>query len=213
VLRALHPIIPFITEEIWQELPASARSAAISASTSSKALILECTYPSAEDYAGDEAAAAEIEWFKNALSGIRRIRSEMNISPAKIIPLLLADGDANDRSRIAKFAAQISFLARVEAPQWIDSGADEPAAAAAVVGALRVMIPLAGLIDLGAEKARLTKEITRIETEIKKCEGKLNNANFVANAPTEVVQQERQRITDWTQQISTLREQAQKLVS
>jgi valyl-tRNA synthetase len=81
------------------------------------------------------------------------------------------------------------------------------------VGALRVMIPLAGLIDLGAEKARLTKEITRIETEIKKCEGKLNNANFVANAPTEVVQQERQRITDWTQQISALREQAQKLVS
>jgi valyl-tRNA synthetase len=213
VLRALHPIIPFITEKIWQELPASARSAAISASTSSKALILECTYPRAEDYAGDEAAAAEIEWFKNALSGIRRIRSEMNISPAKIIPLLLADGDANDRSRIAKFAAQISFLARVEAPQWIDSGADEPAAAAAVVGALRVMIPLAGLIDLGAEKARLTKEITRIETEIKKCEGKLNNANFVANAPTEVVQQERQRITDWTQQISALREQAQKLVS
>ena len=74
-----------------------------------------------------------------------------------------------------------------------------------------MLIPLAGLIDLGAEKTRLTKEITRIESEIKKCEGKLDNANFVANAPAEVVQQERQRITDWTQQISALREQAQKL--
>ena len=211
VLRALHPVIPFITEEIWQELPATAKRAAASASESSKALILECSYPRADDYVGDDAATAEVEWFKNVLSGIRRIRSEMNISPAKIIPLLLADGDASDRSRIAKFAAQISFLARVEAPQWIDSGADEPAAAAAVVGTLRVMIPLAGLIDLGAEKTRMAKEISRIETEIKKCEGKLNNANFVANAPAEVVQQERQRITDWTQQIDALREQAQKL--
>jgi len=211
VLRALHPIIPFITEEIWQELPSTAKSAAASASESSKPLILECAYPRADDYVGDDAATAEVEWFKNVLSGIRRIRSEMNISPAKIIPLLLAGGDANDRARIAKFAAQISFLARVEAPQWIDSGADEPAAAAAVVGTLRVMIPLAGLIDLGAEKARMAKEISRIETEIKKCEGKLSNANFVANAPAEVVQQERQRITDWTQQISALREQAQKL--
>jgi valyl-tRNA synthetase len=211
VLRALHPVIPFITEEIWQELPATAKRAAASASESSKALILECSYPRADDYVGDDAATAEVEWFKNVLSGIRRIRSEMNISPAKIIPLLLAGGDANDRARIAKFAAQISFLARVEAPQWIDSGADEPAAAAAVVGTLRVMIPLAGLIDLGAEKARMAKEITRIETEIKKCEGKLSNTNFVANAPAEVVQQERQRITDWTQQISALRDQAQKL--
>ena len=211
ILRALHPIIPFITEEIWQELPASAKSAPASATDASEQLILVCAYPRADDYIDDEAATAEIEWFKNVLSGIRRIRSEMNISPAKIIPLLLADGDASDRSRITKFAAQISFLARVEKPQWIDSGADEPAAAAAVIGALRVMIPLAGLIDLGAEKARLAKEITRIETEIKKCEGKLSNANFVANAPAEVVTQERQRITDWTQQINALREQAQKL--
>ena len=211
VLRALHPIIPFITEEIWQELPATAKSAGASTAAASSALILECAYPRADDYAGDDAAAAEVEWFKNVLGGVRRIRSEMNISPAKIIPLLLADGDASDRSRIAKFAAQIGFLARVEAPQWIDSGAAEPAAAAAVVSALRVMIPLAGLIDLDAEKSRLTKEITRIETEIKKCEGKLGNANFVANAPAEVVQQERQRIADWTQQIVALREQAQKL--
>ncbi len=211
VLRALHPIIPFITEEIWQELPAAARSATASTSASPNALILECSYPRAADYAGDEAASAEIEWFKNVLSGIRRIRSEMNISPAKTIPLLLADGDAGDRARMAKFAAQVRFLARVEPPQWIDPGTDEPAAAAAVVGALRVLIPLAGLIDLGAEKARLTKEISRIETEIKKCEGKLNNANFVANAPADVVQQERQRITDWTQQIGALREQALKL--
>jgi valyl-tRNA synthetase len=203
VLRALHPIVPFITEEIWQSV---APKLGIQADG-----ILQRAWPKASDIPADEAATAEIEWFKNVLSGIRRIRAEMNIAPGKTIPLLLADGDASDRARAAKFAAQISFLARVEAPQWITSGADEPAAAAAVVGSLRVLIPLAGLIDLGAEKARLSKEIGKIESEIKKCENKLGNANFVANAPAEVVTQERQRIADWSTQLTALREQLQKL--
>jgi len=203
VLRALHPIIPFITEEIWQSV---APKLALTENS-----VMKRPWPHADEIVADDAATGEIEWFKNVLSGIRRIRSEMNISPAKVIPLLLADGDAGDRARVAKFAAQIAFLARTEAPQWIESGADEPAAAAAVVGTLRVMIPLAGLIDLGAEKARLAKEISRIEVEIKKCEGKLGNANFVANAPAEVVIQERQRITDWNTTLTALREQAAKL--
>ncbi len=203
VLRALHPIIPFITEEIWQSVAPKLGL--------SEGSLMQRPWPRADEIVADDAATAEIEWFKNVLSGIRRIRSEMNISPAKVIPLLFADGDAGDRARVAKFAVQIAFLARTEAPQWIESGADEPAAAAAVVGTLRVMIPLAGLIDLGAEKTRLAKEISRIEVEIKKCEGKLGNANFVANAPAEVVIQERQRIADWNTTLTALREQAAKL--
>ncbi|WP_199096777.1 valine--tRNA ligase [Dyella sp. ASV21] len=203
VLRALHPIVPFISEEIWQAVAPKLRIDAT--------YLLERPWPNAGEIVADDAANAEIEWFKAVLSGIRRIRAEMNIAPGKVIPLLLADGDATDRARAAKFAAQISFLARVDAPQWIEAGADEPAAAAAVVGSLRVLIPLAGLIDLGAEKTRLAKEIARIEGEIKKCEGKLGNANFVANAPVEVVAQERQRITDWGVQLNALREQSQKL--
>ncbi|MES2312935.1 MAG: valine--tRNA ligase [Pseudomonadota bacterium] len=203
VLRALHPVIPFITEEIWQSVAPKLDL--------TEGSLMQRPWPRAEEIVADDAATAEIEWFKNVLSGIRKIRSEMNISPAKTIPLLLADGDAGDRARVAKFAAQIAFLARTDSPQWIEAGADEPAAAAAVVGTLRVMIPLAGLIDLGAEKTRLAKEITRIEVEIKKCEGKLGNANFVANAPAEVVVQERQRITDWNTTLTALREQAQKL--
>ncbi|WP_430388057.1 valine--tRNA ligase [Dyella sp. 20L07] len=203
VLRALHPIVPFISEEIWQSVAPKL--------SLTEGGLMQRPWPRADEITADEAATAEIEWFKNVLSGIRRIRAEMNIAPGKTIPLLLADGDATDRARTAKFAAQISFLARVDAPQWIETGADEPAAAAAVVGSMRVLIPLAGLIDLGAEKARLGKEIARIETEIKKCEGKLGNANFVANAPAEVVTQERQRIADWGVQLNALREQAQKL--
>jgi valyl-tRNA synthetase len=203
ILRALHPIVPFITEEVWQNVAPRLKL--------SENGLMQRPWPRAEDILSDDAATAEIEWFKNVLSGIRRIRAEMNIAPGKTIPLLLADGDASDRARAAKFAAQISFLARVDAPQWIEAGADEPAAAAAVVGSLRVMIPLAGLIDLSAEKTRLAKEIARIEGEIKKCEGKLGNANFVANAPAAVVEQERQRIADWSVQVGALREQMQKL--
>ncbi|GAB2557395.1 valine--tRNA ligase [Rhodanobacter koreensis] len=203
VLRALHPIIPFITEEIWQGVAPKLKLTDNS--------LMQRPWPRADEIAADDDATAEIEWFKNVLSGIRKIRSEMNISPGKAIPLLLADGDAGDRARVAKFAAQIAFLARTEAPQWIERGADEPAAAAAVVGTLRVLIPLAGLIDLGAEKTRLAKEISRIEVEIRKCEGKLGNANFVANAPADVVAQERQRIADWNTTLTALREQAQKL--
>ncbi len=203
VLRALHPIIPFITEEIWGSVGPK-----LGLTESS---LIQRPWPRADEMVADDAATAEIEWFKSVLSGVRRIRSEMNIPPGRTIPLLFADGDATDHARVAKFAAQLSFLARTEAPQWIEAGADEPAAAAAVVGSLRVLIPLAGLIDVAAEKARLAKEMSRIEIEIRKCEGKLGNANFVANAPAEVVAQERQRITDWNTTLAALREQANKL--
>jgi len=202
-LRALHPIVPFITEEIWQSVAPQLGLTGAS--------VLERPYPRAGEFAVDAAARAEIEWFKAVLTGVRRIRSEMNIAPGKTIPLLLADGDAEDRRRADKFAAQIEFLARCDAPRWLQSGETEPAAAAAVVGNLRVLIPLAGLIDLDTERARLKKEITRIEGEIKKCQGKLGNANFVDHAPAAVVEQERARLADWNTQASALREQASRL--
>ncbi|KAF1005296.1 MAG: Valine--tRNA ligase [Luteibacter sp.] len=201
LLRALHPMIPFVTEEIWQNVRPVL---GIEGET-----IMLRPYPEADDVVADAAATAEIEWVKDVLTGVRRIRAEMNIAPGKVIPLLFADGDAADRARTAKFAAQIAFLGRVESPVWVEG--EEPAAAVAVVGGMRALIPLEGLIDVGAEKTRLAKEIARVEGEIKKCEGKLGNANFVANAPAEVVEQERQRITDWTRQVDALKEQARKL--
>ena len=202
-LRALHPVVPFITEEIWQAVAPQLGLGAAS--------ILDRPYPRADEFPVDASASTEIEWFKAVLTGVRKIRSEMNIAPGKTIPLLLADGDAEDRRRAEKFSAQIEFLARCEAPRLLAANEAEPAAAAAVIGNLRVLIPLAGLIDLDAERARLTKEIARIQGEIKKCEGKLGNANFVDHAPTAVVEQERTRLSDWNAQIDVLRGQAEKL--
>jgi valyl-tRNA synthetase len=202
-LRALHPLIPFITEEIHQSV---APQLGLTESS-----ILDRPYPRADEFALDANASAEIEWFKQVLSGVRKIRSEMNIPPGKTIPLLFADGDAEDRRRADKFAAQIAFLARCETPRWLAAGDAEPTAAAAVVGALRVLIPMAGLIDLDAERARLAKEISRIGIEIRKCEGKLGNANFVDHAPAAVVEQERNRLADWNTQLNALREQSSRL--
>src|SRR5690606_1643048 len=206
ILRALHPLIPFVTEEIWHEV---APRLGVGADT-----ILQRPYPRAADFAAATTpggAIADIEWLQSVLTGIRRIRSEMNIAPGKAIPLLYANGSDDDRARVAKFDAQIAFLARVESQRWLDSGETEPPSAAAIVGELRVLIPLAGLIDLGAEKQRLAREATRIETEIAKCNAKLGNANFVANAPAAVVEQEKQRLADFGATLEGLREQARRL--
>jgi len=205
VLRLLHPIIPFITEEIWQQL--APRLGVTGATIATQSL------PQAVDFPRDAAAVADIEWLKAVLTGVRKIRGEMNIPPGKLLPLIFSDGGASDRERYTRFAAAIAFIARVDsaAMRWLGPDEVAPASASAVVGELKLLIPLLGLIDVDAEQKRLAKEIVRLEGEIKKCEGKLGNANFVANAPAAVVEQEKQRIADFTTTITGLREQAKKL--
>ena len=205
ILRALHPITPFITEEIWQSV---APKLGITADS-----VAARPYPLAAEFAGatDTHAVGDIEWLKAVLGEIRRIRSEMNIAPGKQIPLLFAKGTAADRTRVERFAEQIAFLARTESQAWLDAGQQEPASASAIVGELRVLIPLAGLIDIEAEKARLNREIKRIEGEIAKCNGKLGNATFVANAPAAVVEQERGRLAEFSTTLSGLNEQLGRL--
>jgi valyl-tRNA synthetase len=204
VLRALHPLIPFVTEEIWQHVAPKLGIAA-------GQFLATQHYPQAADIAVDPTAAAEVQWLKDVLMGVRRIRGEMNIAPSKAIPMLFAGGEGDDARRVAKFSAQIAFLARAEGPRFLAAGEAEPAAAAAIVGSLRVLIPLAGLIDLDAEKKRLDREIARVEGEIKKCQSKLASETFVANAPAAVVEQERARLADWTVQLDGLRSQRAKL--
>ncbi|WP_092406194.1 valine--tRNA ligase [Dokdonella immobilis] len=205
ILRALHPITPFITEEIWHNV---APRLGISGDS-----VAQRPYPRSVEFTPgvDARAVADIEWLKSVLGEVRRIRSEMNIAPGKQIPLLFARGSAGDRPRIERFAGQIAFLARTESQRWLADGEQEPASASAIVGELRVLIPLAGLIDLDAEKARLGKEIKRVEGEIVKCNGKLGNATFVANAPAAVVEQERQRLADFTTTLNGLLEQLGRL--
>jgi len=203
LLRALHPIIPFVTEEIWHEVAPKLGLSGDSISTQS--------YPHAADYPVDTAAESETEWLKAVVSQLRRIRSEMNIPPSKSIPLLFAAGNASDRDRATKFANSIAFLSRTESQRWLAAGEAEPASAAAIVGEMKLLIPLAGLIDLDAEKARLAKEIRRLEGEIEKSNKKL--ANFGPNTPATVVDQEKQRVVERNTELSGLREQEQRLAA
>ena len=202
LLRLLHPLIPFVTEEIWQAVAPRLGIAGHSISLQA--------YPENVEPTADELAAeADVEWLKLVVSQLRRIRSELNLAPARTVALHLQGGDAADRARIARFDAAIRFLARIDALAWIEG--DAGACATGVVGDLRLLVPLEGLVDLGAERTRLDKELRRIETEVGKCQAKLASETFVANAPPAVVEQERKRLADWSTQYAALAAQRDRL--
>ena len=205
LLRLLHPLTPFVTEELWQQV---APRLGIEARTISLQ-----PYPVAEDFAGRDYAQAEtdVEWLKNMVSALRRVRSELGVSPSRQIRLLLQGGDADDRTLCDRYASQLSFLLKLETIEWLQPGDRAPASAPAIVGELKLLVPLQGLVDLDAERTRLDKEIKRVEIEIGKCNGKLASDTFVQNAPPAVVEQERKRLADWNTQLAGMREQRAKL--
>ncbi|WP_313220676.1 valine--tRNA ligase [Pseudoxanthomonas mexicana] len=203
LLRLLHPLTPFVTEELWQQV---APKLGIDGGTVSLR-----PYPVASDFAGQDYAQADadVEWLKTMVSALRRVRSELNVSPAKTIRLLLQDGNDHDRACVARFASSLSFLLKLDDIAWMEAGADAPASAAAVVGELKLLVPLEGLVDLDAERARLDKEIARVSGEKDKSEAKL--AKFTDKVPPAVVEQERQRLADWSSQLAALHAQRAKL--
>ncbi|GAB2625634.1 valine--tRNA ligase [Novilysobacter erysipheiresistens] len=205
LLSLLHPLVPFVTEELWQQV---APRLGIDGTT-----IMLQPYPRAADFAVDGYAGAEadVEWLKSMVSALRRVRSELNVAPSKHVTLLLAGGIASDRERGTRFDSSLRFLTRLERIEFIDDAANAPAAATAVVGELKLLVPLEGLVDLGAERIRLDKEIKRVEVEIAKCNGKLASDTFVNNAPPAVVEQERKRLVDWNLQREALAMQRTKL--
>jgi len=186
VLRLLHPLIPFITEEIWQSVAPCLGIAGGSVSTQ--------PWPTAAALPQDAGAVADIEWLKAVVSAVRRVRGENNLSPAAAIALLFDAGTPEDFARMAAFADALKSLVRASD---VRASGDAPApafSAPVAIGTLAISIPLEGLVDMQQELARLDKEIKRLGGEVDKARGKLANASFVANAPAEVVAQENERI-------------------
>lgn len=202
LLRLLHPLIPFVTEQLWRQV-------APRLGLGEDTLSLR-PYPTADEFAGDFARAeADVEWLKGMVNALRRVRSELNVPPAKQVTLLLQGGTADDRTRVARFTASLSFLLKLARIDWLADAADTPPSAAAIVGELKLLVPLEGLVDLGAERARLDKEITRVESEKEKSQTKLGK--FTDKVPAAVVEQERVRLVEWTAQLAGLVEQRAKL--
>ncbi|MGI9219860.1 MAG: valine--tRNA ligase [Woeseiaceae bacterium] len=203
MLRMLHPIMPFVTEEIWQQV---APRAGIDADT-----IMLRPFPTADDASRHEDAVADIEWVMQFILGIRQIRGEMDISPGKSLPVLLQNASADDRARVEKHTLLLQRLGRVESIDSLQADDEPPNSATALLGDARLLVPMKGLIDVGAERGRLEKQMQRVQADLTKAQGKLGNENFVNNAPAAVVTQEKQRVADFEKTIAQLAEQLEKL--
>jgi valyl-tRNA synthetase len=202
-LRALHPFMPFITEEIWQTVgPLCGNTGAT---------IMLQAYPQADDKGVDNAANADIEWLKGVIVGIRNIRGEMNIPPGKELTVLLRNGSQRDRTRLEENAPFLKKLAKLAAVTWLSDAGEAPYSATTLVGDLEILVPMAGLIDKDAELKRLAREIDKLEKDLSRIQGKLSNASFVDKAPAAVVAKERDKLQAQQQALEKLQEQAQRI--
>lgn len=194
-----HPLIPFITEEIWQQINTLA-------GVEGDTIMLQ-PYPEADNNLIDESATADIEWLKKVIIGIRNIRGEMNISPAKPLPVYLNNGSHEDQERLNANRQFLAKLAHLETITWLNQGEEAPMSATALVGDMEILVPMAGLIDKDAELARLNKEVEKLQKELQRVQGKLGNENFISKAPVEVVAKERARMVDMEAALGKLAQQ------
>ena len=203
LLRLLHPLIPFITEEIWRELAPRAK-------IDGETIMLQAFPPSMEAWQ-DSEAESEMNWVMQFILGIRQIRGEMDISPRKPLPVLLQNASDNDRDLAVRHEELLAKVGRTESVRLLSADQEPPPSATALLGEMRVLVPLEGIIDIEAERARLTKKQTGLRTDLGKSRGKLDKPDFVNNAPAEVVTKEKERARELEGQISKLQEQLEKL--
>jgi valyl-tRNA synthetase len=194
VLRMLHPIMPFVSEEIWQNLAPRTQGESVS--------ILP--FPQADMASTDTAIEHSFALMQSVVEAIRRMRSEANVPPSKSVTVTI-NAASPDREVLAGLSDLIGRLARID--MTIDSDAPKPALSATeVVQGIEVHVHLEGLVDLDKERQKTEKEIARLEAQVKATEAKLANERFVANAPDDVVAKEREKLTSFSETIDKLRE-------
>jgi valyl-tRNA synthetase len=202
LLKLLHPLMPYITEELWLALcSATGRH--------SDSIMIE-PMATIDPHPLDADAEQEIAWLKAIVIGVRQVRGEMNIKPSQKVAVRIANASAQDRLRLAAHRTQLSRLAGIGELSTVDDTAAE-GAATVLVGEMIVQIPLAGIVDIGAESARLGKQLFKVEKDIATTARKLENASFVNQAPESIVEKERRRLEDLEVQASQLAAQIDKL--
>jgi valyl-tRNA synthetase len=179
IIALLHPFMPFITEELWRD-------------RGHRQLLALTPWPTPSFE--DDEAAAEINWLVEAISAIRSVRSEMNVPAGAVLPISVSGAGPTTTRRLTAHDAAIRRLARVEG--IVPSEVPQKGAVQIVLGEATLSLPLAGVIDFEAEKTRLSREVDRLSRDIAKVEAKLGNADFVAKAPEEVVEEQRERLTE-----------------
>ena len=197
--RALHPIMPFITEAIWQRTaPLTGRSGET---------VMLAPYPRPEEFPTDAASESEVGWIQALVLAVRQIRGEMNINPGRRIPVLLKGTSAQDRQRLEQHRPYLERLAVTTTIEPLSAEATAPESATALIGELVVLVPMAGLIDAAAECERLQKLLNRAESDLAKVRTRLENASFVSQAPAAVVAGEQARAVELERMATGLKDQ------
>ena len=201
MMRLLHPMMPFITEEIWQRLKPMVN-------TSTDTIML-ASFPEFNESLRSEKALKDLEWLQALIVAVRNIRGELNVSPGKPVNVLLNNMNDNDRRCLKEYHGFLSALAKLESIE--EASGELPPSSTAIAGQLEILVPLAGLIDVAAEVARLDKEIDKLQKDSQRLAGKLSNANFVERAPEAVVAKEKEKLAQAELTISKLNEQKKQL--
>ena len=204
VLRLSHPIIPFITEALWQTVAPLSGKVLDPAGDS----IMKQAYPLSQPEKIDAQAETWMAQLKSMTDACRNLRGEMQLSPALRVPLLLQSADADERALLQSHAPYLQALAKLSEVQVVAALPESPAPTS-VIGNIKLMLQVE--IDIAAERERITKEVTRLEGEIARANAKLDNESFVARAPAAVVAQEQERRTGFRLTVGKLREQLLKL--
>ncbi|HAG62427.1 MAG TPA: valine--tRNA ligase [Coxiellaceae bacterium] len=204
-LRLMHPIMPFITEEIWQSIkqPLNIQEPSI----------MMASYPESSQEQEDPQAEQSVEWLKTLIGQIRNIRSEMHVPPGQRIKALLHHGNTDDQSHSDNFKTLIQSLARLESLDWLESEATPPPSATAIMDQLEIHLPLAGIIDKDAELQRLNKAIEKLEKERTQSEQRLNNPHYAKKAPEHVVNKERDKLQQAAEAIERLSHQRDRIAT
>jgi valyl-tRNA synthetase len=176
----MHPIMPFITETIWQDVSPIANC--------HSATIMNQVYPEYDVAKVDATAMADLEWVKGFVLSIRSIRGEMDISPNKPLSVLLRNASPEDIRRLEENVIFLHSIAKLEIVTTLSKEDKSPACATSLLGSLEIMIPMAGLIDKDAELARIAKALDKLEKDYARTQGKLANEKFVSNAPDVVIE-------------------------
>ncbi|MCF6178854.1 MAG: class I tRNA ligase family protein, partial [Geopsychrobacter sp.] len=196
LLRLLHPLTPFVTEEIWQVLPGQRPVATI----------MQAAYPTGGDVALDSSAVARMELVMEVVRAIRNIRGELDVAPGRKITVSLDCQSSESAAAVTEGEGYIRSLARVETLN-AGVGIERPGQVATqVAGDVEVLIPLAGVIDLAEEETRLGKEIAKVQKDVDFFTRKLSNEKFVANAPAQVLEKDRAKLVAAEEKIEVLRQ-------